>query len=92
MWKLIFTRGKGGIITNKIIKQWSSKTYINKIYPLSTLGFGYSPHKATCDILSKHLVSSKFKDCFSKKYGIVLDYVNKVKYIQGIVLPTTSGY
>ena len=56
--KFIWTSGEGSIITNKIRKQGNPKTHINKISPSSTLGFGYSSHKETWDILSEYLVSS----------------------------------
>ena len=55
--KLIWTSGEGSRNTNKIIRQGSPKTHTNKVYPSSTLGFGCSPHKNTCDILSEYLVS-----------------------------------
>ena len=54
--KLRWTSVKYGRITNKTSKKGSYKTHINNIYPSKTLGFGCSPHKDTCDILSEDLI------------------------------------
>ena len=54
--KLIWTSNGGSRITNEISKKGIPKTNINNIYPSSTLGFGRSPHKETCDIFSKYFV------------------------------------
>ena len=56
--KLIWKSGKGKIITNNNRKQGIPKTHINSISTSSTLGFGCSPYKDTCDIFSEYLVSS----------------------------------
>ena len=50
--KLIWTSGEGCININITIKQGIPKIKINKKSPSSTFGFGYSPHKDNCDILS----------------------------------------
>ena len=55
--KLIWTSGEDIINRNTISKQGISKIYFNKIYTSSTLGFGFSLHKDTCDILFKYFVS-----------------------------------
>ena len=59
--KIRWTSGEGGKVTNKTSEQGIPKTHINKLSPSSTLDFGYSPHKETCDILSEDLVSSRFQ-------------------------------
>ena len=46
--KLVCTSGKGVRNTNTIIKEDVTKINTNKIYPSSTLGFGFYPHKDTC--------------------------------------------
>ena len=56
------------------------------------MGFGCYPHKDTCDILSEALVSCILQSYSSKNEGVVLRYINKVKYRHGIGLPTTFGY
>ena len=58
---LIWTSGEVIRITNKTSKKGSPKTDINNISPSSTLGFGCSPHKDTCDMLSENLVSSRIQ-------------------------------
>ena len=60
--KLICTSGEGSRIKNNISKQVSHKTYINKIFFSSKLGFGcsphgFSPHKDTCGIFSEDFAS-----------------------------------
>ena len=57
--QLIWTPGEGSVIKNKTSKQGITKSFINKI-STSILGFGCSPHKDTCDILSEYLVSYIF--------------------------------
>ena len=47
--------------------------------PSETLGFGCSPNKETCDILSGNLVSKIFQEYSSINEGGVLRYINKVK-------------
>ena len=54
--KLICTSGEGSRNTNKISKQGVTQINNNKIFPSWTLGFCRSPHKDTCNILSKDLV------------------------------------
>ena len=72
--KLIWTSGEGNIITNKISKKGITKTHNNKISLSSTLGFGCSLHKDTCDILSEDLVSSKFKIFYRKRWNCIVVY------------------
>ena len=48
--KLIWTSSEGFRNTNPIRKQGIPKSYMNKTSPSSTLGFGCSQHKDTCDI------------------------------------------
>ena len=44
------------------------------------MGFGYLPHKNTCDILSEDLVLHRFQACLSKNEGGVLGYTKgKIK-------------
>ena len=50
--KLIWISGKGCISTTTISKQGISKINMNMKSPSSILGFGFSPQKNTCDILS----------------------------------------
>ena len=50
--KLIWTSGEFSIYINKTSKQGIPKSHVNKISHLSIFGFGCSPHKETCDILS----------------------------------------
>ena len=64
---------------------------MNTTSPSSTLGFGWSPHKDPCDILSEDLVSHIFQAHSSKNEGGVLRYLNKVKLRHGIGLPKTRG-
>ena len=54
--KLICTSGECCRNTNTISKQEIPKSNINKIYTSSTLGFGCSPYKDTCNILSGYFV------------------------------------
>ena len=49
--KLIWASNNGCINTNTLSKQGIPKININNIFPSSTLGFGCSPHKYTCDLL-----------------------------------------
>ena len=55
--KLICKPGEGFRNTNTIRKQGIQKSNMNIKSPSESLGFGCSPHKDTCDILSEHLVS-----------------------------------
>ena len=87
---LIWTSGEVSRTKNKIIKQGSPKKCINKISPSSTFGFSCYPHRNTCDIFSKYLVSSRIQAFF--KVGIVLEYINRVKSRHGIWIPTTCVY
>ena len=64
--RLIWISGEISRITNKISKQGIPKTNINKIYNESTLNFGCSPNKYTCDILLEYLVSSILQAYSSK--------------------------
>ena len=50
-------------------KKGNPKTNINEISTTSTLGFRCSPHKETCDILSKDLV-----------YSIIQSYKKKLVF------------
>ena len=45
---LIWTPGEGSINTNKISRQGSPKTRINKVSTSSTMGYDCSQHKDTC--------------------------------------------
>ena len=60
--------------------------------PSETLSFDCYPHKETCDILSKHLVSQRLQGYSSINEGGVLRYINKVKSRHDIGIPTTCGY
>ena len=71
--KLIWASGEGIRNTNKISKQGIHKSCINTVSPSSTLGFGCSPHKDTCDILSEYLVSCRFQSYSSKMRGFYSD-------------------
>ena len=64
--KLVWASVEYFINTNTISKQGIPKTNINKTSPSSTLGFGCSPHKGTCDILSEDLVLCVFQAYLSK--------------------------
>ena len=59
--KLISTSGKGCRNTYKTSKQGIPKININTKSTSSKLGFGYLPHKDTCDILSEMLVSQRLQ-------------------------------
>ena len=65
--KLVWTSGECNKITDKISKQVIPENHTNKIPPSSKLGFGFSPNKETCDILSEDLVSSIFQAHYYKK-------------------------
>ena len=52
--ELILTSIEYWINKNTIIKQCIPKITMNMTYPSVTLGFGCSPHKNTCDILSEN--------------------------------------
>ena len=49
--KLVWTSSENCRNKNTIIKQGIPKSNMNKTSPSSTLVFGCSPHKDTCDIL-----------------------------------------
>ena len=55
--KLLWTSGEGCRNNNTISKQGITKINMNMKSPLALLGFGYYPHKDTCDIFSENLVS-----------------------------------
>ena len=90
--KLIWTLGEGCRNTHTISKQCIIKSNMNKKSPSSALVFGCSPHKDTCDVLSEDLFSHIFQEYLSKNEGGVLGYINKVKPIHRIVLPTNCAY
>ena len=64
--KIMWKSGEGLINTNAISKQGIPKINIKKTSPSSTLGFGCSPHKYNCDILSEYLVLCIFQAYLSK--------------------------
>ena len=68
--KIIWTSGEVWINTDTISKQGIPKININKTSPSSTLGFGCSPHKETCYILSEDLVSCRLWAYSSKTMGV----------------------
>ena len=59
--KLLWSSGKCCRNINTISKQGIPKSNINMTSPSETLGFGCSPHKDTCDILSENLASQIFQ-------------------------------
>ena len=59
--KLIWKSGEVSININKIIKQIISKSHDNKISNSYIFGFGCSPYKKNCDILSEDLVLCIFR-------------------------------
>ena len=63
-----------------------------KTYSSSTLGFGCYPHKDSCDISSKYLLSHRLQASSSKNEGVVLIYIDKIKSRHDVVLPKTCGY
>ena len=90
--KLIFTSGKSGRNTNTISKKGTPKSNMNMTPTSEILGFGFYPHKETCDILSENLVSHRLQAYLSINEGGVLRYINKVKSRHDIGLPTNCGY
>ena len=67
--KLIWESGEGIININKISRQGSPTTNINKVSPSSTFIFCCSPHKDTCNKLLEYLVLCIFQSYSFKKIG-----------------------
>ena len=76
--KLICTSSESRKNKNITRKQGIPKINMNMIFPSSTLGFGCSPYKNTCDIFLENLVSHRLQAYLSKNEGDVLSYTNKV--------------
>ena len=79
-------------IANKIIKQGSTKTQIKICFLRQNWVLVVPPIKTFVIYCQNIWFHQDFNHIILKKDGILLSYINKVKYINDIVIPTTCGY